>query len=242
MKLMKFLLLLAALITLLPCACGETAVAGTWYGDTIILDGKPFRTEDPLLETWLEFDEDGTVQWKFGEKLYAGQWQAVPGTEELTLVIDGVSRKALAGTENLRFQPYDDDTTILYTRRKKDLAPFFRFTDAAGPEDFYGNWILDCYGSDGYLFPLSGMQEELLGGLVIDRDTVSFMFAFSGIVRPQYDTTFVFANGKLKLAPVEYPEIRIDEIRLAENGMLFVPIYSAGTAEDPLLRFYYSRE
>ena len=64
--------------------------------------------------------------------------------------------------------------------------------------------------------------------------------AFVGTAMEQYDAEYRFEDGKLKLIPSERTDMQIEEILLAENGMLFASAKFEGGTDSLILNCYFT--
>ena len=211
---------------------------GEWYGVAVQSDGVQFSMEQAQLEASLFLGEDRTVRWTTNGTVMDGEWQFFQDEDRMELSVMGMTFNVLQYSGE-RLAMDIGGQNIILSKNKEDPFSSFQLTEASGPEAFSGNWVAAYLEVGGFHFILGDMELPV-AGLVIDGETASFVYAFVGTAMEQYDAEYRFEDGKLKLIPSERTDMRIEEILLAENGMLFASAKFEGDTDSLILNCYFT--
>ncbi|MDY4138803.1 MAG: leucine-rich repeat protein [Eubacteriales bacterium] len=135
-----------------PVGYEGSAFLGTWYGQTMEMEGSAFSLADFGIVMQLTFNEDGTMTLFDGEEEDTGAWTVSGGVA----LIDG-SQAVLQADGTLCME--EDGTKVIFTREDEASAPVSTPAPAApvgdGGAAFFGTWYGQTMEMEGSAFSLA---------------------------------------------------------------------------------------
>ena len=235
------LLLAGLMLFFLRAAAGESRT-GEWYSEAVVYRDSIYPAEVFDVSSYLFIREDGTVQWKLRDTVREGKWKEKPEKDGVVLSFSGLELSAGMDFHGMLAMKLEK-MTFLFGREKTDTLPPFRPTEAEDIRSFTGNWTLAYFESERVIISAQSPEYDIMAGLVIGEEQLSFLYRIGEDVSPQYDAPASFSDGKLALEPTAHEGLEIREAERTEGGYLRLCLYDSD--EDPAgpkdMILYFSR-